>query len=142
MCFRSLRRILLRRQLRQFLTVSMMTCKTMNIPPKLDNKVMLRKHFCFKSKFFPTALTIGTVAFTCLTFIEISPAQASQWEGLPGSEENEESSGEGCGWGCETGWDPPNPTATPEPLTIFGAATAAGFGAFFKRKLKGKQDKD
>jgi hypothetical protein len=32
----------------------------------------------------------------------------------------------------------------PEPLTILGAATAAGFGAFFKRTLnrKRKQDQD
>ena len=32
--------------------------------------------------------------------------------------------------------------AVPEPLTILGTATAIGFGAFFKRKLKGKQDSD
>ena len=48
------------------------------------------------------------------------------------------------GWKLPDGYPGGNgaPTPTPEPLTIFGAATAAGFGAFFKRKLKGKQDKD
>jgi hypothetical protein len=30
----------------------------------------------------------------------------------------------------------------PEPLTMLGAATAAGFGIFFKRKLNKKKDKD
>ena len=33
--------------------------------------------------------------------------------------------------------------AIPEPLTILGTATAAGFGAFFKRELnKNKKKKD
>lgn len=31
--------------------------------------------------------------------------------------------------------------AVPEPLTIFGAGTALGFGAFFKRKTKQAQSK-
>jgi hypothetical protein len=30
----------------------------------------------------------------------------------------------------------PDPTPIPEPLTILGSASALGFGAFFKRKLK------
>jgi hypothetical protein len=31
--------------------------------------------------------------------------------------------------------EPAPPAAVPEPLTILGAATAAGFGAAFKRRL-------
>jgi hypothetical protein len=38
---------------------------------------------------------------------------------------------EGVSKGAATSW-----TVVPEPLTILGSATALGFGAFFKRKLK------
>jgi hypothetical protein len=34
---------------------------------------------------------------------------------------------------------PPSAKAVPEPLTILGTATALGFGAFFKRKLKSSE---
>ena len=34
----------------------------------------------------------------------------------------------------EFGGNPLNPVAVPEPLTVLGAITAAGFGAAFKRR--------